>query len=713
MIRITLVLGLLAIPAWGQMSRVSAAGCHNTAGTSCTLGTHQLGDVAFLYGTRVSNTAPSNPAGCTSIYGAGANTWSTRVCWYILSGAETTTKALTNANQMVAQVYRGADLANTVVAVFGGTAAYSQASSTTMSYCGTNAGTGCGTLTFTRANNTSWLIGIGTCASCTAGNVAPTGMTNDALSTTTLSVNDTEGTVSAWTTQNVTVTTTGAVRGIVIELLAAQTLTSCSSNCPTFITGRPWGTNDSVVASDTYTSSMNEAAIGGAGDLQVCGFIVGGTVAGAPTITGTYGGDSFTINKVIDDGVTVAGTAYITGPTAADQVLQFVLGTAEQFMDYQCYEFEHTDGLDAGPVGHNDTGGALYAVVSSGSLTTTQANDLIVMFTFSADGATGYPFSSLFQPAGSWNLLPAPFHQLGMAAAFTTWGGTGAINPAMFISTPTAGGSPGNYQTVALAFKNNATGSTPTGGRIVCVGMLSNTAPGAYLQQDPCPVTFATPNALTHMSNAIPSDMSITSVTDSNGNSYSLLNTAAIPQGGYAKNATFTNSNSHYRIFNNTGTNSPIVFKAYTGMDTATLYDATASTTASGSQVAKAASNTTCANNANSNSQATYTPTVANEIMNVAEYTGSGPEACVFGTNNVFDTMWYHTESDSDSFNTAGSGYGHLRNSSTALQTFTFGWANSAAAGPSNWAMRLMVLLPAPASAGHACSITLLGVGQC
>lgn len=709
--KILIIFLFLTIPSWAAISEISAAECSNAAGTSCTLGTHKAGDVAILIGTRVSSTAPSLPAGCTNIHGAGANTWSLRVCWYVLNGTETTSKALTNANQMSALVFRGVDLANTTVATFGGTAVYTSASSTTMSYCGTTGGTGCSTLTFTRSDGTSWLIGVGTCASCTAGNVAPSGMTNiAALSTTTMAINDTVGGVSAWTTQNVTVTTAGALRGIVIELLAAPSPTACSANCPTFITGRSWGTNDSVVASNNYTASAPEAAIGGTGDVQVCGFDVAGTVAGAPTITGTFGGDSFTITKVTDDGTNVAGIAYIVGPTSGDQVLNFALGTSEQQMIFQCYEFEYAGAVDAGPIGQEITGTSLYSVASPGSLTTTQANDLIVHFVFVAGGGNCCQnFSTLFQPGGGWNLLPTPFHQLGMASQFITWGSTGAINPAMFISTPSGQNT---YQSVAIAFKNSSTGSTPTGGRIQCVGMLANTAAGAYQQQSPCPATFATPNTIAYTSNAQTADTNITSITDSDSNTYTpVTNAAGYPQAGYVQNATFTNSNSRYMIINNTGTNSPVVFYTLSGMATSGLFDATASTTATGTQTSKAASNTTCTNNANFNSVATYTPTVANEIMLVAEYTGTGPECGVSSTNNIFDTMWYHTESDADSYNTAGSGYGHLRNSTTAMQTFTFNWANSAAAGGSGWAMRLMVLKPAATGGSSFVSGPLIGQG--
>lgn len=180
-----------------------------TGTTSCTLPTHQAGDLILIFAYRDGNTtAPSLPAGYWNITNNGANTNSMRVGYRIAPSAGTSSGTWTNATSVIAVVYRGARV---------GTFAVGGAASTTVNYPA---------ITLLKSDNTSWVVsGAGHRSIDTSIEAAPSGMTNvnsvlDA--TDELAVHDTNGTASSWSSTNVSVGgTSSGWRSCVVELIDA------------------------------------------------------------------------------------------------------------------------------------------------------------------------------------------------------------------------------------------------------------------------------------------------------------------------------------------------------------------------------------------------------------------------------------------------------------------------------------------------------------
>jgi len=198
------------------------------AGTnSATLPSFQSGDVAVCFAFRDgSATNPTIPAGWTNITTtADGTSCSASVGWRRLAPTDTTTGTWTNANRVVVVVYRGCEPFITTV----GGGANGAGTTNTVAYT---------TLTMTRDNGTSWVIGL--CGhrnvDTTIDSAAISGMT---YRTGGVDANaeavawDTNGGVSSWPTTNQTIT--GTASGWVtrtVELLALQTQTPCDLVAP-------------------------------------------------------------------------------------------------------------------------------------------------------------------------------------------------------------------------------------------------------------------------------------------------------------------------------------------------------------------------------------------------------------------------------------------------------------------------------------------------
>lgn len=183
-----------------------------TGTNSCTLPSHQAGDLILIFAYRDgSATAPSLPAGYWNVTNNGANTNSMRVGYMIADSSSETSGTWTNATSLIAVVYRGARVGSFSV---GG------AASTTVNYPAR---------TLLKSDNTSWVVGAAGHRSVdTNVQNAPSGMTNvnsvlDA--TDELAVHDTNGTVTSWSSTNVSVGgTSSGWRSAVVELIDAGSL---------------------------------------------------------------------------------------------------------------------------------------------------------------------------------------------------------------------------------------------------------------------------------------------------------------------------------------------------------------------------------------------------------------------------------------------------------------------------------------------------------
>lgn len=193
------------------ISYVGGAAGTNTA----TLPSFQSGDIAIVFAFRDgSATNPAVPAGWTTISNTTDGTsCSMSIGWRRLQEGDTTVGTWTNASRTVVGVYRGCEPFITPV----GGGANGAGTTNTVAY---------NTLTFTRANGTSWVVaGVGhRSTNTTIDSATITGMTNRTSgvdATAEAALWDTNGGVSSWATTNQTIT--GTASGWVtrtVELLA-------------------------------------------------------------------------------------------------------------------------------------------------------------------------------------------------------------------------------------------------------------------------------------------------------------------------------------------------------------------------------------------------------------------------------------------------------------------------------------------------------------
>lgn len=185
-----------------------------------TISSIQSGDVCVVYAFRSgSNSAPTLPAGWTSLNTVTSNSAGSLCAYQIATGTSLATGTFTNATNVVVEVYRGVDQSNTV-----GDHQVSTGSGTTVTYPA---------LTMVVTDGTSWVAGLGGHRSTnTTIDVAPTGMTNrdSQITTGEVGVHDTNGGVSSWSSTNESVGGTSSGWGCyTVELRAAAAGTTTAA----------------------------------------------------------------------------------------------------------------------------------------------------------------------------------------------------------------------------------------------------------------------------------------------------------------------------------------------------------------------------------------------------------------------------------------------------------------------------------------------------
>lgn len=139
-------------------------------GTTITIPVgHQIGDLLIIFAFRSATTAPSLPAGWTSIGSASAGATSARVGWKLaISGADSS-GTWTNATGLVVQVLRGTSTNKTPI---------SAATTTTGTGTSINYQNGASLLPM-KAYGTSWVVGFAATKTLDSSlQTAPTNLTN-------------------------------------------------------------------------------------------------------------------------------------------------------------------------------------------------------------------------------------------------------------------------------------------------------------------------------------------------------------------------------------------------------------------------------------------------------------------------------------------------------------------------------------------------------
>ena len=209
---------------------VSYVGAQGAAATTVTIPAHQVGDLILIFAYRDgSNTVPTAPTAggtiptWTQIGSSGGNTNSSRFHYAVATATNTTSGTWTNATELICLVYRGASI--------GASAGGSGAATTSIAYPA---------LTLQRTDNSSWVVGVAGHRTATNVEVAPTGMTNRASSGTEAAGHDTNGTVTSWSQQTVTVNASSAFRSWTVEL-RDKTVTLTADKGAYTVSGRDAG----------------------------------------------------------------------------------------------------------------------------------------------------------------------------------------------------------------------------------------------------------------------------------------------------------------------------------------------------------------------------------------------------------------------------------------------------------------------------------------
>lgn len=196
---------------------LSRIGANAAEATTITIpASHQAGDLIIIFAFRTATTAPSLPAGWTSLSTASAGASSFTLGYKLAISNADTSGTWTNATGLVCHVYRGLATNKTPI----GASTNTTATSATVTYGALNL----------QCPGTSWLVAFGaTKTAASSLETPPTSMTNAATAVgaaTEYAGHDTNGVYTvgagAWPSTNVSVGTSAEYRTCVVEIFAEQ-----------------------------------------------------------------------------------------------------------------------------------------------------------------------------------------------------------------------------------------------------------------------------------------------------------------------------------------------------------------------------------------------------------------------------------------------------------------------------------------------------------
>jgi hypothetical protein len=678
--RLILFLAFAAV-AFAAITPVTSVNCAAPASaTSCTLAASPLfGDVLIAV-TGDTTTAITLVSGWTNI-SSTATTRSMRAAWKFAIGTETTCGAWTNATVAYCMDYRGTDLQS--AGPIGGVST-ATGTSATLAY---------NTITMTRTNGTSWVVGCAWTNAATNADAAPSGMTlRSGTSNAAFACSDTNGGVSSWATTDVTITNV-AWRSIVFELLALPASTSVSSNLAhVFHTSIP---GQACTGSCILTLPL-PASSGTNNLLNVA--VVWANSSTPPTISNVYcnadtGHATWTwtlAENATDSGNdTEISDYYIPGAAANCTSVNIewsgVWSNGAEAVYTEWYGMATSSALDTGIA----AGATSAPIMSAGSITTGTSGDVIYEHC-SAD-ALSQGFSTSTNIFGSAGLL-APDMNGGLASLAFVQTTAGAIEPYLDILGTTAG------ICVTVAFKtSNGAGTAPAGVQIV--QDIGFAVAGATTQ-----------NMQVHMINAndalvivglgdqAPGAAQFTGISDSAGNSYT-IHSSTTGNGGYPAWALDCQAKAGDSYVTLTGSTAAdeynYVVLEVSGINNTShtsCYDSTAGlATASGTSTPYS-------------SAPSITPSTSGGVILALTNFGTGPATAVTSPSGAVYAYPTYTGMTDASLMTEGGGFSYLYNASTSAKSWAWTNANNAA-----WVASAIALEAAVSSC--ITYIGLLGVG--
>ena len=643
------------------ISRISAA---SARANSVAITTPQAGDLILVFAHRDgSTTAPTLPAGYTSIDSVGANTNSARIGYKYSDGTETTSGTWTNATSVAVGVYRGVDPYYPV-----GSFAGAGAASATLSFTG---------ITLWAQNSSSWVVGFaGHRTATNVGTNAPTGMATRS-SATDVAIFDTGGTTNSWSTQTASVSASSGWRTYTVELRTPPAVDTVPS--PDYLVQHVCGNN----------TGWGRAA------SAVTAQLPNPTKAGNCLVVSVHHNTSVTISSVSDDqgntyslAKTVAGSGttmhmYVAANVAAGTgtITVALSGAADADACLQIAEFYNI--ATSSPVDVSaGTSITLPAAIATSSMTTTQANDLVyqVFFTEAAFQFDQARVKRIVKDPTNGLVLCAADLLAGSGAQYGIKASAGAINPTMFASSTANGGNANVTVTAAIGLKTTTAGSAGSGPRIRAVQgvnlMMSQTSPIAL--QFPCAGNMLALSWVGYDATAN-AGRDLSSMSDSAGNTWSATGATLNSAGGGTVRIYYAGDATAYP-----GYIGPVLT---TSGDVAEangiLYDLVEMATSPFDNDVTATGNQTTSGDL---STATVTPTNSSGVIiavcGVNDHAISG----LAGTGFISDSMTYPEADGSRNFY-EDNGAGHFYNADTAPRTFVWTTQNNTT-GVLDWAAR-------------------------
>lgn len=351
---------------------------------------------------------------------------------------------------------------------------------------------------------------------------------------------------------------------------------------------------------------------------------------------------------------------YIPAATAALHTLTITFDASIKAFSYEISEFYNV--ATSSPL--DGTKGAANSAapnVAVGSYTPTTNNDangghLVVTYARSNDrvGTLTANMASAIVPTASASLLSADNTcSIPGAASYVVQATNGAINPGFTITQS----SSTNFVTTSVALKAAAAGTAPGAGiRIKRILHTTWTAgPSVFI----CPCDG---NLLVTGLSAGNNLNAVSSVTDSNSQTYTNPGAAGEPQVFYKQNATPSNSLK-------------ITYVAGGPQFSMRFHDIVGAQTSSFNAVSGA--NGANPGSGNLSLSSTLTPTVSPGLSISTGGFGTGPGTGASSpVGSVFDLDWASTETDQSRMENADA-LGHLYYSSTATQTWVYAIGNA------------------------------------
>jgi hypothetical protein len=627
------------------ISRISA---HSAQANSVAITTPTIGDVIVVFAHRDgSTTAPTLATGYTSAESSGANTNSAIVAWKISDGTETTSGTWTNATSVAVGIYRGVD-PNIPIAWNISALAAGGAASTSMAY---------NTFTLFRTDGTSWVVGFGAHRTATdVGTNAPTGMASRS-SATDIAIFDTGTAVSSWSTNSATVNANSGWRTYTLELIAIQTPSWLSSdpliqNMSVMPTAETANAVKIVFPNQTLSNNCLVLAFTHDTGVSVSSVTDSNSVSWTAGPTAIAGG-----------GTNDCRIYYTLGAAATDYVTVTLSGSVANF-SFNFSEFKGVktaSAVDGTPTGNN---AVATQPVQSGSVTTTQAGDLIYQYAynvwkqawFSNDATLG------IAPDSNFALLAAST-SVSYAAQYSVQAASGAIDPKLLFNFGVNIDYPMNSLTIA--FKMDGSGTSRTSGiRIVHqhtdIGNYNNTA-GTTWRQFP-----SYGNLIIGVTSSWPAiGQSWTAAGDVKGNTYTdgRADTTNSPQCFYAANAI----TGHTLRLSSTWTGSGRQWIKYYDVVGADPSPFDTSAFATGAQ-ASAGQDISVTN--------IITPTTSNGLVIAMAGMPSGPSSGLYSPSSAINGNHFYTGETDAGFLNNGDFSGHLYNVDTTAETWSWHMAN-------------------------------------